>query len=249
MVNEIVVYTALFGAYDELVDPIGKFENCDFICFTDQKSLKSDVWDIKIVTDFNLTNAMMNRKFKLLPHEYLNHYEFSLYIDANILVKGNPNMLVEKYLRFESFAVPMHLSRCCVFEEARECLVLNRASFTKIMSQMRKYRKFGMPTGFGLSENGIMLRRHNDPVLINLMLSWWHEINIETQRDQLSLPFVLWRNGKEFNFMDESIRIENKYFELNDHKHAVTKSLLGKVVFKITVMLKRAFLSFLIFKI
>jgi len=43
MKNKLVVYTALFGDYDNLIEPKEKFEGCDFICFTDQKHLTSDV--------------------------------------------------------------------------------------------------------------------------------------------------------------------------------------------------------------
>ncbi|MGR4118261.1 hypothetical protein K8Q22_07980 [Klebsiella pneumoniae] len=35
--NNIVVYTALFGDYDELIEIPEGMHKCDFICFTDQK--------------------------------------------------------------------------------------------------------------------------------------------------------------------------------------------------------------------
>ena len=43
----IVVYTAIFGDYDDLYEPMVKPDNVDYVCFTDSKTLKSDVWDVR----------------------------------------------------------------------------------------------------------------------------------------------------------------------------------------------------------
>jgi len=67
MKNKLVVYTALFGDYDDLIEPKEKFEGCDFICFTDQKHLTSDIWEIRLVEECDLPPNMMNRKYKILP--------------------------------------------------------------------------------------------------------------------------------------------------------------------------------------
>ena len=40
--NNVVIYTAIFGDYDDLKEPPKKLaRNCDFICFTNNKKLKS----------------------------------------------------------------------------------------------------------------------------------------------------------------------------------------------------------------
>ena len=41
-----VIYTAIIGGYDTLVEPDYKPEGWDFVCFTD-KDLKSDTWEIR----------------------------------------------------------------------------------------------------------------------------------------------------------------------------------------------------------
>jgi len=142
--NRFVVYTAIFGGYDELLEPSCSLDNCDFICFTDQANLKSKVWDIRYINDKDLPNNMMNRKFKLLPHLYLREYEYSLYIDANIQLVGNPYGLAEKYLKYHNFLTPKHFYRDCVFEEAKECVALGRVGFRKVKKQMKKYRMNGV---------------------------------------------------------------------------------------------------------
>ena len=37
MKNKLVIYTALFGDYDDLKDPYEPFDGCEFICFADDK--------------------------------------------------------------------------------------------------------------------------------------------------------------------------------------------------------------------
>ncbi len=92
-----VVYTAIFGDYDDLIDPQENYEGCDFICFTDQTHLQSDIWEIKIVKDISLPLNMMNRRYKWLPHKYLKTYKTSLYIDSNIVLLQNPIHILKLY--------------------------------------------------------------------------------------------------------------------------------------------------------
>lgn len=47
--DKLVVYTTIFGDYDDLIEPGKKYKNCDFVCFTDNENLKLDIWKIKVV--------------------------------------------------------------------------------------------------------------------------------------------------------------------------------------------------------
>ena len=42
----LIVYTAIFDNYDQLIDPKSLYKNCKFICFTNNKDLKSKIWEI-----------------------------------------------------------------------------------------------------------------------------------------------------------------------------------------------------------
>lgn len=216
MKNKLVVYTALFGNYDDLIDPKEKFEGCDFICFTDQEHLKSDIWEIRVVTKCDLSPNMMNRKYKIHPHLFLSEYEWSLYVDSNIAILRNPLELANKYFTKYDMVLPKHFARDCVYEEAKECVILGKITYEEAKKQIDSYRQEGFPEKFGLGENNILLRRHNEKKIIKLMNDWWSEINSHTKRDQLSLAYVLWKNGERFNYMDESPR-ESDYFFLFAH--------------------------------
>lgn len=216
MRNKFVVYTALFGNYDNLIDPIKKFEGCDFICFTDQRHIKSDIWDIRIIDEIDLPSNMMNRKYKILPHLFLSEYESSMYVDSNIKILKNPIDLANKYLKQYNFVMPKHFSRNCIYREAAECVSIGKTDNFETNKQMDFYLTQGFPKDYGLGENNILLRAHNDQTVIDLMDDWWYELNTYTKRDQLSLGYVLWKNGKSFTFMNETAR-GNQYFKLKLH--------------------------------
>ena len=228
MKNKLVVYTALFGDYDDLIEPKEKFEGCDFICFTDQKHLTSDIWEIRLVEECDLPPNMMNRKYKILPHLFLSEYEWSLYVDANIAIIGNPLELANKYLSKYDMAVPKHFARDCVFDEAKECVILGKTKYDETQKQMDKYKNEGFPVNFGLGENNILFRKHNVKKIIKLMNDWWEELITQTKRDQLSLAYVLWKNGEKFSYMDESAREGMGYFEYVLHNEFKDRSFFQK---------------------
>lgn len=231
MSGKLAVYTALFGDYDDLIEPKERYEGCDFICFTDQKNLKSNIWEIRFIKECDLPPNMMNRKYKILPHLFLKEYEWSLYVDANIAIIGNPMDLALKYLTKYDFVVPKHFARNCIYEEAIECIKLGLTDYNETLKQMEKYRKEGFPEKFGLSENNVILRKHHSEKVIKLMNDWWQELNTHTHRDQLSLAYVLWKNGEKFNFMDESAR-GGKMFRVKLHKKDRKSGLIGYILNK-----------------
>jgi len=241
--DRLVVYTALFGDYDDLIDPPEKFEGCDFVCFTDQKHLKSDIWEIRLVEDCDLPPNMMNRKYKILPHLFFPEYERSLYVDANIAILKNPKELSDKYLSRFDFVAPKHFTRDCVYDEAKECIVLMKDKTENIKKQMQRYKEKGFPSRFGLSENNILLRRHSNESVITLMESWWQELQKETKRDQLSLPYAMWKSGVKYQFMEESARQGKGYLGYSLHKDFIDRALVDKLKDKLKFSWRRLFVG------
>jgi hypothetical protein len=238
--NRLVVYTAIFGEYDALHEPPAGLEGVDFICFTNQKNVESTHWDVRHVGSPDLTNHMMNRRYKLLPHLYLGDYEKSLYVDANVLVIGDPRPLFEKYLADHDMAVPKHPLRNCIYEEALACLRTGKSGFTETAAQMKQYKREGFPVEFGLAENNVILRNHNRENMIDLMNRWWNELNSQAQRDQLSLGYVLWTEGLAFNFMSENARNDSGFFKYQSHRPAFKfKKFVRKRENRFIVKLKR----------
>ena len=82
-----------------------------------------------------------------------------------------------------------------------------------------------MPKNFGLWENNIIFR-HNHPINLSLSEMWWNEFNKSVERDQISLPYLIWSRGIEIINVDESPRYTNNYFEYELHNHLKTKNII-----------------------
>ena len=100
-----VIYTTIFGGYDNLVDPQYKPEGWDFICFTDNDKITSDKWQIKLVTPLYVDGARDNRRYKILPHRHFKEYDISVCVDADVQITNNIDELVDKYLSDHKFSI------------------------------------------------------------------------------------------------------------------------------------------------
>lgn len=223
-----VVYTAVFGRYDN-VSPVNPEWECTFICFTDSHELLSDGWIIVVVDTNGESPAQANRRYKMLPHKYFPDFDYSLYVDGNIRIVADPTPLFEKYMGDGLIAIPKHQDRNCAYVEAVVCIESGRVDKEITERQMLRYAKDGFPEKFGVTENGLMLRRHHDKNVIILMESWWNEYCGGARRDQLSLPYLIWRNNINIFEISEGPRISSKYFKLNLHTIDLSKSYLGRL--------------------
>ena len=89
-----VIYTSVFGNYDDIVE---------------QKL--PDGWDWKYFSEENSVSSYSDntrnaKKYKILPHRYLKEYDYSIWIDGNILVISDIRDLVKTnnylvYLKYQ----------------------------------------------------------------------------------------------------------------------------------------------------
>jgi hypothetical protein len=219
-----VVYTSVFGKYDDIFEqqlPSG----WDWKYFNEKNSLP--------IYTSNNRNA---KRYKILPHRYLEDYEYSIYIDGNFLVNGNIDKLIERYLSDANVALFDHTQtpldpRGCIYEEANMILQLGEKNMKLtpergmlnwkdnpniVKNQVEKYNDDGYPQNNGLIFGGIILRRHNKQDCIDTMENWWTEIKHNSRRDQLSFNYVAWKQNLKFNYIDGDIR-NNEFFSITKH--------------------------------
>ena len=120
--NKKVIYTTIFGGYDELTEPHFVPDGWDFICFTDT-DLKSKNWKIVKTTPFYNDNTRNAKQYKALPHRHLSDYEYSIFIDGNMTIRNNPDELISNYLSNSNVAFFDHNKnlldpRDCIYKEA-----------------------------------------------------------------------------------------------------------------------------------
>ena len=80
-------------------------------------------------------------------------------------------------------------------------------------------------------ENNVILRKHNEPKLIEAMEYWWACIEKSAGRDQISLPYVREKfqlNEKIYNF---NARVVNPYFRIYPHRKNKIHLDLGTVLY------------------
>ena len=234
--NKKVIYTAIFGTEYYLHEPEVPIEGYDFICFTNDPNLKSDLWDIRQVTpiykeaDGALTRNA--RKYKSLPHRYLKEYDISIWMDGDLKITDNLDLLTQEHLKENNLALLDHSlcgitttgdlnTRSCVYDEARFIKWAGdnhprksyKDNIDTILSQMERYQKEGYPSNNGLARTSMIFRRHNNPQVIKTMERWWEEMKYGSRRDQLSFNYSAWKNGLSFTYIQEDID-DNKWIKL-----------------------------------
>lgn len=215
-----VVYTAIFGGYDKLLEPKYADPNIDYICFTDDKNITSSVWRIIYINEegFDGNNARLNRKYKFLPHVYFPEYEESLYVDGNIeITTKNLSYAFEYALSNSDISIPKHADRDCIYEEAYACIRIKKGDPNKIEEQMLFYQSQGYPEKNGLYENNVIFRKHKNTLVKKVMNQWYEAITIHSGRDQLSLCYLLWLNSLSCKVFQWGPKYSNKFFRIKFH--------------------------------
>lgn len=201
--NKIVVYTCITGGYDNLIKPSIVTPGVDYVCFTDNPELKSNIWKIRPIPEelLGYSKVKQQRGVKILPHRYLPEYDISIWIDANVDTKGNLNEYL-KGLDFTKYSVfiPEHPARKCIYKEKAECLRQKKITGEGVAlaeKQMERYRNEKFPENYGLVQSNIIVRKHNDEYSKKVMEKWWEELKDYSHRDQLSFNYALWKVGNE----------------------------------------------------
>lgn len=188
----LTVVTAIFGKGFRLHDPVEHWSGCRFVCFTDRNDLKSSVWKFKRQSH-KLTPRRANRHVKTLLHRYVDGP--TLYSDSEFRLVKDPQPIVAAALERAPIAATKHPRRACLFDEADFCLLKKRVESPRMLrEQADRYAAEGMPRGFGLTANNILARR-GDEDSERIGELWWSELDTGSERDQVSLPYVLWKTG------------------------------------------------------
>jgi hypothetical protein len=211
-----VIYTILVGKYDDLLQPLAVDESFDYICFSNDFSEKTiGIWNIRKIPFSDADNTRVSRYAKLLPHKVLQEYEYSLYIDANIQITGSEfyRFVNQRILEDVLVAQVPNIFRDCIYKDIEIAYRRRKVNLRGAMRQYRHLKQEGFPEHFGLFENNVLLRKHNDQRVVELSEAWWKEYCDYTHRDQFSLMYVYWKkNYKPGNLLGEGKNARNVTF-------------------------------------
>lgn len=232
--NKKVIYTCITGGYDKIIEP--KYVNYDFdyICFTDNPKMASDVWEIRPLpkeTD-GLSQVKKQRYVKINPHKCLSEYDLSIWVDGNIELNGDLNKFLDNTLKDDcAIYIPKHPQRDCIYNEAEAVLSMKKDTIGNVIPQIDEYEKEGFPRNYGLVQSNIIVRKHNDKDCIKLMECWFDELKNKSHRDQLSFNYVCWKNQDiNVEYLDKYI-YKSKWFYWNvEHTKYNTNKVKSKTI-------------------
>jgi hypothetical protein len=193
------IYTVLFGGYESLMEQyVAREYDVPLICFTDDASMTSDSWDIRVVTPAFAGDPIRSaRSVKILAHEALPDFDTSLYVDNTVLLAQDPAQIFAALLPDDApMAVIRHSYRETLDDEFDAVIELAKDASWVCMEQREHYRSWA-PDSLQSDPiwTGVMLRRHHQPDVVATMKIWRDHVLRYSRRDQLSLPMVLGQTG------------------------------------------------------
>ncbi len=246
--KKIVIYTCIYGNYDDLTTSIKQDIDCDYICLTDDEKLKSDIFKVIIYKPLdyyenkhliqkqneNIMNTMLCRS-NLFLLEPLKKYDICIYIDANMSM-DKPNTIsniLKNSISNKLMILSKHNERNCVYKEAMFCL--NRIKFNNIdlINQMKKYKVESYYENNGLYWNGFVLYLNPFSEEMKIFYELYtmesflsvknHNLKYHFQ-GQVTLPYVLWKSN-----IEDKIQVVEKHYmsiiSFKQHKGSIIISL------------------------
>ena len=227
--NKTIIYTIITGNYDTIKQPLVIEEGVEYILFTNNPEIKDrGVWKVVQIPSEEWTgrtarenDILLSRKVKMLPHEYLPEgAEWSIYIDADMVIKRPLTELLNNLHSETLFAAFRHSYCKNVQEEISDLLAKNMVEPEQVKEQWNKYVEWGFRDDLGISENGLLIRKHNNLHVQSLMQLWWDEYRNGCLRDQVSLMPCIYKEDfvPYFQFIEKNIRA-NEYLDVLKHNY------------------------------
>jgi|GEM_PF-1616896 len=195
--QKIAIYTAIFGPVDDIHEPLFVPDNCDFFIFTDQTIHPDSSWKVmpldEIPLDIALDQVLANRYVKMFPDRFFPDYTYTIYLDGKYQARTDLTEFIQD-MPSQGLRMFFHPLRNCVYDEIETCIRLGKDSAETLRAHATYLQSTGMPVKYGMLEGGLIVRQTGNPLCQAIMLEWWQEFLQHSKRDQVSLPYVLWRH-------------------------------------------------------
>lgn len=227
--KKIVVFTGISGNYDSLKLPEHLDKRFDYVLFADVVTDHSGIFTVKPLPHKDKDKTKESRFVKTHAHTLLKHYDVAIWVDASIIIAGDIYPMVEEFIHSKKpmAAIP-HPQRTNIYDEAEACLERGKDKASLIRRQLRRYKKEGFD-GEGLIESGFMMFRPKDRKTAATLDLWWKHIRQFSKRDQLSLPYAIYKTGLQWHKLTNhpnSIRNHPQFILV---PHSIDSSLVEKL--------------------
>lgn len=229
--KKIAIVTSLIGAYDsKLLEISYDKTKYDFICFTNNKKLKSNTWNMVIVDLVIPNNKPKSSYFyKWSLHKVLDHekYDIAVWMDSSIwqfnIIKFEEYL--NKFINMpdKSLYIEKHPGRSTLKSELDANIHYNKDDHNKMINQVNRYFKEGFndSTDCIMVETGFSFRRYKDPDLIRMSDLLWEEMKSEnsTKRDQLIFDYAVWKTKFKSYIALFTFDEKSEILKFADHPH------------------------------
>lgn len=185
---KICIYSVITNDYDYPKPVVLK--NIPHFLFADNPNIDAPGW--KIIEVEKTPDQRLQRKIKILGHEALGGYDTTIYVDASITLHTSFARIASRF--GGGMIIGHHPNRNCVYAEGLAVKKLNKAPADLVNKQIAEYYENDFPYGFGMWSAGIIIRDNSEKIKQMCSL-WWEKLSEHSHRDQLSLPWALWKTG------------------------------------------------------
>lgn len=230
---KIIIYTAIFGSYDDLIEPrefLSRKYDLKFICFTD-RNFSSEIWDIINISKKKRSNFELNREIKFNPCSYLPEHDVSIYIDGNLEINSMIINIVDEFINSnKELGIQKHDSSKSLHEEISNCFARSKITFKEYL----KFKRILNDENF-VTNNSIIFRKETKFTRDFGELVMTGLLNIS--RDQLITPSILKHHNERIYFLPKCTD-QFKYYRYIPHKEYREKHFIDKFLIKLNFYFK-----------
>lgn len=200
--KKIVVYTCITGEYEDPLPPLFFAPRIEYKLFTDNETFfargnKLDGWNPMAIPDVAQTysKSLMNRYVKMHSFElFAGKFDYAIYVDGCVQPVSDLSQYVYDIDQNTGMAFHEHSDRDCIYEEAKACHHWKKGNLGNIDRQIERYKSEGFPKHYGMLECPVIVTDLHNIKAKELLQRWWVEfLKSASGRDQLALPYVLWK--------------------------------------------------------
>lgn len=196
IVKKKVIFSAVVGNYDTILQPKIIDEDFDYILFSnDILDDNVGIWKVRRIPYSNDDKTRVARYVKTHPEELLRGYKHTVWMDANIQVVSSKfydilNKVISDNVIISSF---WHNERNCVYEEIAAVVYTGVEEESVAVKWLNKLIKEKYPRKNGLYETNLVYRNIDEVRIRHFDMLWWRCIDNYSRRDQLSFNYSLWK--------------------------------------------------------
>lgn len=204
-----IVYTAIFGDYDDLKEPMFPSTDWKYVCFTDQ-GIESPLWEIRKVPVMECGPAKTARYYKIMFHKVI-ETELSLWVDGTFIINTDLDRWWKRFT--PPFTAIQHPFDNCIYKDAQSCIELGKGDRRLIERQVAFYKAVGIRKDSGLIASGILMRQRMKSVN-DFCRTWWEQVRAWSSRDQIAYGYAKWKHPNVVNLTEWDYTTQKEFVHI-----------------------------------